>query len=101
MVNAYHQMIPQVMQVIQALSFVNPEKAVEGFELLDELCERAASVLSPHVKSLVEVCISMASNQSLDDDLKVKAMAFIGWLAKIKKKSIVKYKLVEPIIGKL
>lgn len=100
MVNAYHQFIPKVIQIIQALSTVNEEKAVKGFELLDELCETAPSVLSSHVKSLVEMCLSLANHKSLSNELRSKSVAFIGWLTKIKKKAIVKHKLVEPIVGK-
>jgi hypothetical protein len=99
MVNAYHQMIPRIMQIIQALTVINEEKAIKGFELLDELCECAPTLISSHIKSLVEMCLVIANSKSLNDDLKIKAVAFIGVLAKIKKKAIVKHKLVEPIIG--
>ncbi|OXU25360.1 hypothetical protein TSAR_005639 [Trichomalopsis sarcophagae] len=101
MVNAYHQLLPRVMQIIQALTTVDQEKAAKGFELLDELCESAQSVIAPHVKNLVEMCLTIINNKDLDDDLKMKAVVFIGWLAKIKKKAIVKHKLVEPIIDTL
>ncbi|XP_011501436.1 PREDICTED: importin-4-like [Ceratosolen solmsi marchali] len=100
-VNAYHHMIPRIMQIIQALTLVNERKAIKGFELLDELCECAPTVISPHIKSLIEMCLFIANSKSLHDDLKIKAVSFIGWLAKIKKKAIVKHKLVEPIIDML
>ncbi|KAJ8668090.1 hypothetical protein QAD02_009753 [Eretmocerus hayati] len=101
MVNAYYQMIPKIIQTIHALSTTNQEKAIKGFELLDELCESASAVISPHVKALVEMCLSLATNRTLTEDLRVKAVIFIGWLAKMKKKAIVKNKLVEPIIDML
>lgn len=101
MVNAYHQMMPRVMTTIQSLTTTNEDKAIECFELLDELCENAVSVIAPHVKPLVSMCLAIASNKSLDDALRVKAVSFIGWLARTKKKAIIKHKLVEPIIGKL
>ena len=92
-------MIPRVMKIIEALTFVDQDKAIKGFDLLDELCENASTVISSHVKSLVEMCLSIVNHQEINDELKTKAVAFIGWLAKIKKKAIVKHKLVEPIIG--
>ncbi|XP_012138134.1 importin-4 isoform X2 [Megachile rotundata] len=98
MVNAYHQMIPLVMNTIQALTTSNEDKAIECFELLDELCENAVTVIAPHVKPLVTMCLAIASNKSLDDALRVKAVGFIGWLARTKKKAIIKHKLVEPIL---
>lgn len=99
MVNAYHQMMPQVMTTIQSLTTTNEDKAIECFELLDELCENAIAVIAPHVKSLVSMCLVIAGNKALDDALRVKAVGFIGWLARTKKKTIIKHKLVEPILG--
>ncbi|XP_015586290.1 importin-4 [Cephus cinctus] len=101
MVNAYHQMMPQVMNTIQALIVANEYQAVEAFELLDELCENAVAVISPHIKPLIGMCLAIAGNKSLDDALRVKAVDFIGWLTRSKKKAIVKHKMVEPIIDML
>ncbi|XP_076248556.1 importin-4 [Calliopsis andreniformis] len=98
MVNAYQQMMPQVMATIQSLVTTNEDRAVECFELLDELCENAIDVIAPHVKSLVTMSLAIAGNKSLDDDLRVKAVGFIGWLARTKKKAMIKHKLVDPII---
>ena len=98
MVNAYHQMMPQVMATIQALTVTDEDKAIECFELLDELCENAIAVIAPHVKPLVSMALAIAGNKSLDDALRVKAVGFIGWLARTKKKAIIKHKLVEPIV---
>ncbi|XP_076749367.1 importin-4 [Xylocopa sonorina] len=101
MVNAYHQMMPQIMTTIQTLTTTNEDKAIECFEVLDELCENAIAVIAPHIKPLVNMCLAIASNKSLDDALRVKAVNFIGWLARTKKKAIIKHKLVEPILDML
>ncbi|XP_014209388.1 importin-4 [Copidosoma floridanum] len=101
MVNAYHQMLPRIMQIIQSLVTVNPEKAVKGFELLHELCEIAPIVVSPYIENLLEMCIVIANDRSLDEDLRKKAITFIGLIAKTKKKALVKLKLVEAIIDML
>lgn len=100
MINAYHQMMPQVIQIIQSFATIDSEKALKGFELLDGLCECAASVIAPRLKCLVEMCLFIINNPAFDDDLKINAVHFIGCLVKLKKKAIVKHKLVEPIIGK-
>lgn len=100
MVDAYHHMIPKIMQMIQALTVLDQEKALKGFELFDELCEIAPAVIAPHVKSLIEMCLFIANSENLEEDLRLKAVMFVGWLAKIKKKAVIKHKLVEPIIGK-
>ncbi|XP_060832672.1 importin-4-like [Bombus pascuorum] len=101
MVNAYHQMMPQIMTTIQSLTTSHEDKAIECFELLDELCENAIAVIAPHVKALVTMCLVIAGNKALDDALRVKAVSFIGWLARTKKKAIIKHKLVEPILDML
>nr|XP_033340225.1 importin-4-like [Megalopta genalis] len=101
MVNAYQQMMPQVMATIQALTSTHEDKAIECFELIDELCENANSVIAPHIKLLVSMCLAIAGNKSLDNALRVKAVIAIGWLARTKKKAIIKHKLVEPIVDML
>lgn len=99
MINAYQRMMPQIMATIQALAAIDEDKATTCFELLDELCENEISVIAPHVKPLINMCLAIASNKSSSDPLRVKAISFIGWLARTKKKALVKHKLVEPIIG--
>lgn len=100
MVNTFSQMMPLVIATMQAFTTCNEDHATECFELLDELCENLNAVIAPHVKSLVNMCLAIATNKSLDDSLRVKAVGFIGWLARTKKKALVKHKLVEPIVGK-
>ena len=99
MVNTYYEMIPRVLRTIEALSQSYEEKAIECFELLEELCENAGTVISAHLKNLVVMCLSIANNKSVGDDLRVKAICVIGCLTRTKKKAIVKGKMVEPIIG--
>ncbi|XP_033183456.1 importin-4 [Bombus vancouverensis nearcticus] len=101
MINAYHQVMPQIMTTIQSLTISHEDKAIQCFELLDELCEHGAAVIAPHVKALVTMCLAIAGNKALDDALRVKAVGFIGWLARTKKKAIIKHKLVEPILDML
>ncbi|XP_014468024.1 PREDICTED: importin-4-like [Dinoponera quadriceps] len=101
MVNTYSQMMPLIVLTIQAFTTCDEERATECFELLDELCENLNAVIAPHVKPLVSMCLAIATNKSLDDSLRVKAVGFIGWLARTKKKALVKHKLVEPIVDML
>lgn len=94
-------MMPHAMVAIQALAeSCYDDLAIQSFELLDELCESANVVIAPHIKPLVHMCLAIVANKSLNDELQIKAVSFLGWLGKIKKKALVKHKLVEPIIGK-
>lgn len=93
--------MPQVLQIIKNLATVDHEKAGKGFDLLDELCEYCLTVIAPYVKSQVELCILIGNDASINEELKAKAILFLGSLIKNKKKAILKNKLVEPIVGKL
>lgn len=99
MQNTYTIMMPRVISTIQAFTEYNQVYAVKSFELLDELCENVNSVITPHIKSLVNLCLTMVANKSVESGTKIKAINFIGWLARIKKKALVKHKLIEPIVG--
>ncbi|XP_063986227.1 importin-4-like [Diachasmimorpha longicaudata] len=101
MVNAYNQMIPMAMSAVQALTVTNQEKAAEAMELFDELCDSGATVISPHIKNIIPMCLTIARNKTLDDELRVRAIGLIGCLARTKTKAIVKHKMVEPIVDVL
>jgi hypothetical protein len=47
-------------------------------EIFDDLVENAVAVIVPRIKPLVEVCLEFASNKTLGDDIRVKALHFIG-----------------------
>lgn len=101
LVNAYHEMMPRMLNTVAALAEAHEEKAIECFELFEELCENAVNVISPHLKNLIAMSLTVAQNKSLGSDLRVKAVAVVGCLVRTKKKAIVKNKLVEPIIDTL
>ncbi|KAF7381213.1 hypothetical protein HZH68_016088 [Vespula germanica] len=100
-INVYQRMMIQIMAAILALAEVDEDKATTCFELLDELCENEITVIAPHVRALINLCLAIINNQSFSDPLRVKAISFIGWLARTKKKALVKHKLVELIINTL
>ncbi|XP_011860165.1 PREDICTED: importin-4-like [Vollenhovia emeryi] len=102
-VHTYGTMMPLIMATVQALSESDHDVsfAIQSFELLDELCENMIAVITPHVKHLVHMSLTIIANKSIEEDLKIKVISFIGWLARLKKKALVKHKLVEPIVDML
>lgn len=99
-IHAFNQMIPLVIATIQAFTTWDEERAIECFELFYEL-HKQLSVMTHHSKSMVNMCLSIATNESLSDPLKVRALCFVGWLVREKiDKVLLKHKLVEPIVGK-
>jgi hypothetical protein len=82
----YHQLTPRLMQTVRALVVTDEERAVEAMELFDDLVESAPVVIVPSIKPLVDMCLEFASNKTLGDGIRVKALSFIGWLTRTKKK---------------
>ncbi|XP_074644690.1 importin-4-like [Tubulanus polymorphus] len=97
-VGKYQVLIPKVLQVIAHLLHTDEDKACEALELFDELIECDVSIVGPHVKTIVEFCIQISVNAQYGDNIRVKAMSFMCWLTRLKKKAILKHKLVSPII---
>ncbi|XP_034941996.1 importin-4-like [Chelonus insularis] len=101
MVNAYNHLIPLAINIIQALVPVDESKTTEAMELFDELCDHAPSTVSIHAKNIVSMCLPIARNKFLSDELKMKAIELINSTIKVKPRTIVANKLVEPIIDAL
>merc|ERR1719323_2546979 len=97
-VTLFQQMIPAVMNKIEALAAVDQDKAVTAIDIFDELIESEVTIVVPHIKPMVELCIRPSQNTGLDDSLRVKSITFLGRLTKLKKKTIVKHKLYIPMI---
>lgn len=86
LVTVYHQLMPRLMQTVRALVATDEERAVEAMELFDDLVESVPVVIVPSIKPLVDMCLEFASNKSLGDSIRIKALNFIGWLTRTKKK---------------
>ncbi|XP_057341318.1 importin-4-like [Microplitis mediator] len=98
MVNAYNQMIPLAMGTIQSFSSVDPDKAQEAMELFDDLCDNAVTLISPHLKNYVLMCLAIGDNRTLDDMLRVRALTSLATMIRVKSRGIIKHKLMEPIV---
>ena len=97
-VTLFQQMIPAVLNKIEALAAADQDKAVTAIDIFDELIESEVTIVVPHIKPMVELCIRLSQNTGLDDSLRVKSITFLGRLTKLKKKTIVKHKLYIPMI---
>ncbi|XP_056634376.1 importin-4-like [Diorhabda carinulata] len=101
MINVYHSLLPKILQIINTMAIEDEKKAVDMFELLEELIEFAVSVVAPHLKSIIEMCLQLASNSGTPKSVQIKAISVVGWLIRSKGKVVQKNKLVEPIIDVL
>ncbi|XP_063971757.1 importin-4-like isoform X1 [Lytechinus pictus] len=95
----FRPLIPKVLAVIDELLVRDEDQGCEAMEVFDELVECEVSIIVPHLKSVLEFCCQVASNGNLGNNARVKALSFISWLTKLKKKTILKNKLVMPILN--
>lgn len=96
----YTAAVPYVVKTLSALAN-DDEKFIDAFDFLENLADHAPKLLTNHIKMCIEFCIEVSRNKDVDEGNRVKAITFIGWLVRIKKKVILKQKLVEPIIATL
>nr|XP_008195821.1 PREDICTED: importin-4 [Tribolium castaneum] len=101
MVNVYHNLLPRVLEIINAFAQEDEKRACELFEILEELIEFAVAVVVPHVRLIVEMCLRIGSDNTKPTTVQIKAISVVGWLIRSKGKVIQKNKLVEPIINVL
>lgn len=99
--NLLQNLIPKVILLIRRWINEDEEQAWAPMELFDEMVEAEIKLDISHIKVLVELYLEIAGNADLQEVTQVKAMNFISWLIQMKKKVIIKYKLVAPILKTL
>ncbi|XP_015772090.1 PREDICTED: importin-4-like, partial [Acropora digitifera] len=92
-------LIPKVMAFINQIVPVDEDRACDAMEIFDELVESEVSIVAPHLKALVEFCLQIASNSSYGNNLRIKALYFVCWLARVKPKALIKNKLLLPTLS--
>lgn len=55
-------------------------------ELFDELVECDVGIVVPHLATLIQFCLEIASTATLGNNIRVKALSFVSWLITLKKK---------------
>lgn len=94
--------IPYVVKSLQAFALLNDaDKFIDAFDILENLADHTPKLITNHITLLIQFCLELSRNKDLDDAIRVKAITYVGWVVRLKKKLIVKQKLVEPIIAVL
>ena len=100
--HVYSSAIPYVVKSLQALAFQSDaDRFIDAFEILDNLADNVPKVITSHITLLIQFCLELSRNKEMDDAIRVKAITYVGWVVRLKKKLIVKQKMVEPIIAVL
>ncbi|KAM9712667.1 importin-4 [Menidia menidia] len=90
--------IPSIIVALKHLIKANQNQASEAMEVFIELMEIEVSVIVPHVADIVQFCLEVASDTTLSDSLRVKALSCMTFLIKLKSKTVLKLKLLSPIL---
>uniref|UniRef100_A0A1A9UP14 26S proteasome non-ATPase regulatory subunit 5 n=1 Tax=Glossina austeni TaxID=7395 RepID=A0A1A9UP14_GLOAU len=95
----YQKAIPLIVKSLRAFAVLpDAYQFVTAFEILDGMADHTPKLLTNNIKILLDFCLEAAKNSQLDSAVRVKCVAYIGWLVRLKKKIIIKQKLIEPII---
>lgn len=94
--HTYQKAIPMIVKMLEGR--LDSNKFVKGFEILENLADFTPKLLTSNTQLLIEFCLKVCSNDQVHCPARVKAISYIGWLIRLKKKIIIKSKLIEPIL---
>ncbi len=97
----FQPLLGPIIELVGKLVGSNEERAAEAMEVFDELFESEVAIVVPHIRPIVDLSLKIAANDSLQDELRVKAISLLGRLTKLKKKTILKHKLYIQMINVL
>ena len=62
--------------IVQKLFFRIQDRCTAALDIFDELIESEVSIVIPHVKSIAELCLALAAEPSLDENIRIKVCCF-------------------------
>jgi len=96
----FRELVPHILNVSrQCLANGDEEVAIIAFEIFDELVESPAPVLGSSIQPIVQFALEVCSSRDLEVNTRHQAIQIISWLAKYKPKSLIKNKVVNPILA--
>ncbi|XP_035474891.1 importin-4 isoform X1 [Scophthalmus maximus] len=96
--NQMRSIIPSLIVALKQLIKADQDQASEAMEVFNELMESEVSIIVPHVAEIVRFFLEVGSDATLSDSLRVKALSCITFLIKLKSKTVLKQKLLNPIL---
>ena len=57
---------------------LSQDKATVAIDIFDELIESEVAIVVPHIKPMVELCLKLSAEKSIDDALRIKVFNFCG-----------------------
>uniref|UniRef100_A0A8C8CNA7 Importin N-terminal domain-containing protein n=1 Tax=Oncorhynchus tshawytscha TaxID=74940 RepID=A0A8C8CNA7_ONCTS len=96
--NLMRSLIPTLIIALRHLIKADQDQASEAMEVFDELMESEVSIMVPHITEIVHFCLEVSADTTLTDSLRVKALSCIAFLIRLKSKTVLKQKLLNPIL---
>lgn len=96
--NQMRSMIPNLITALKVLIKANQDQASEAMEVFNELVESEVSIIGPYLSAMVSFCLEVGTDTTLNNSLRVKALSCITFLIKLKSKTVLKQKLLNPIL---
>lgn len=90
--------LPNLIVALKCLIKADQNQASEAMEVFNELMESEVSIIVPHVADVVRFFLEVGSDTNLSDSLRVKALSCVTFLIKLKSKTVLKQKLLSPIL---
>ncbi|XP_006794796.1 importin-4 [Neolamprologus brichardi] len=90
--------LPNLIVALKCLIKADQNQASEAMEVFNELMESEVSIIVPHVADVVRFFLEVSSDTNLSDSLRVKALSCVTFLIKLKSKTVLKQKLLSPIL---
>lgn len=90
--------IPGLIVALKCLIKADENQASEAMEVFNELMESEVSIIVPHVADIVRFFLEVGSDTTLSDSLRVKALSCVAFIIKLKSKTVMKQKLLNPIL---
>ncbi|XP_049604734.1 importin-4 [Syngnathus scovelli] len=96
--NQMRAIIPSLIVALKHLIKADESQAGEAMEVFNELMESEVSIIVPHVADMVGFLLEVGGDSTLTDSLRVKALSCVAFLIKLKSKTVLKQKLLLPIL---
>lgn len=96
--NLMRALIPRLIIALKHLIKADQGQASDAMEVFDELMESEVSIIVPHIAEIVHFCLEVSADTTLTDSLRVKALSCIAFLIRLKSKTVLKQKLLNPIL---
>lgn len=96
--NQMRAIFPTLIVALKHLIKADQDRASQAMEVFNELMESEVSIIVPHVADMVHFCLEVGCDTTLSDSLRVKALSCIAFLIRLKSKTVLKQKLLNPIL---